>query len=217
MEQEVFVLAEVGEFYNNHFISYRLNAEKGEGPALSKTYSISAYPTWLYLESSGTLRSRQTDYMGTADFISSGLEALGKDSVSVRLSAYEARFSAGERSPAFLQTYARMRTVLQLDNTAVLDAWVNTRKKAIPDTDELRFLVQNSGRSWSAAVPLIVNNLQRFGMEEQNRRRRNPSPKCCLRVTPPCGMRHNGAKRTFALFPTEHTQALSARLSGDRK
>lgn len=169
MEQEIFVLPEVGEFYNTNFICYRLNAEKGEGPRIAKTYGVAAYPTWLYLDSAGTLRSRQTDYMAAAAFINEGKAALANDSVSTRLRAYDMRFRAGERSPVFLRAYLEMRTAMQLDNAQIMNAYVAGRKNKVPGAEELRFMVRNGGRTWSAAVPLVANNLQVFGIPERKK------------------------------------------------
>jgi thiol-disulfide isomerase/thioredoxin len=159
MEKEIFVLPEVAEFYNANFICYRTNAEKGEGQGIAKTYGVRAYPAWLYLDSNGVLRSHRIDYMAAAPFIDAGEAALGKDSVSRSLISMEARFRSGERDIAFLRSYIEMRSALQLDNATVLDAYVAARKRAVPDAEELNFLIHNSGRSWSMAIPLIAAQL----------------------------------------------------------
>jgi len=40
MDTEIFPLAEVGSIYNASFINYKIDAEKGEGPAFKKKYGI---------------------------------------------------------------------------------------------------------------------------------------------------------------------------------
>ncbi|AYL94577.1 thioredoxin family protein [Mucilaginibacter celer] len=167
MEKEIFPLPEVGKFYNNNFICYRLNAEKGEGPAIAKAFGISAYPTWLYLDPKGVLRSKRTDYMPVDEFIAAAKLALGSDSTSLRLSALDARFAGGERSKSFFHTYLEARTAVQLDNARILNAYVATLKKQDMNAAELRFLLKNCGRTWSAAVPLIAENLNVFDHDEQ--------------------------------------------------
>ncbi|PWK78738.1 thioredoxin-like protein [Mucilaginibacter oryzae] len=167
MEKEVFPLPEVGKFYNDNFICYRLNAEKGEGPGIAKAFGVSAYPTWLYLDQKGVLRSKRTDYMPAAEFIAAAKAALGNDSTSLRLAALDARFAVGERSRPFFHTYLEARTAVQLDNAKILNAYVATLKKQDLNAAELRFLLNNCGRTWSAAVPLIAGNLQVFDNAEQ--------------------------------------------------
>lgn len=168
MEKEIFILPEVGEFYNKHFINYRLNAEKTESRDLAKRYSVSAYPTWLFLEADGTLRLKKTDYMPAASFIDLAKTALQNDSVSKSLSALQTKFQEGERNNEFLQIYLQKLKTLQLDNTEILNAYVSNLKGKL-QPEEIEFLVKHSGRSWSAAIPLITNNLKLLPLEERKK------------------------------------------------
>lgn len=167
MEKEIFVKPEVGAFYNSSYVSYRLNAEKGEGPALAKRYGVKAYPTWLYLDADGTLRSRNTDYMEAPAFIETGKAALNKSTASLQLTAMAARYRKGERGTAFLRDYLELRTKFQLDNSAVMNAYLKARKSAAVTQNQLRFLLQNCGRTWSAAIPLIATHIAVMPQEER--------------------------------------------------
>ncbi len=53
MSKDIFPLSEVGNFYNERFVNYKLNAEKGEGPELAKKWGIMGYPTFVFLDYSG--------------------------------------------------------------------------------------------------------------------------------------------------------------------
>lgn len=55
MSNEVFVLPEVGGYFNEHFVSIKMDMEKGEGPALAKKYKVNAYPTMLVLDKDGNV------------------------------------------------------------------------------------------------------------------------------------------------------------------
>src|SRR5206468_570306 len=101
----IFPMPGVGKFYNSNFVCYRLNAEKGEGPGIAKAFGVVAYPTWLYLDPKGVLRSKRTDYMPAGEFIAAAKSALGGDSTSLKLSALDSRFAAGDRDAAFLRNY----------------------------------------------------------------------------------------------------------------
>lgn len=67
MEKNVFTDKEVGEYFNNKFVSVRIDMEKGEGPELAKHFtSIDGYPSLLFLNNKGNviktlLGSRNTD------------------------------------------------------------------------------------------------------------------------------------------------------------
>jgi thiol-disulfide isomerase/thioredoxin len=53
MAKDVFPNPKVGQVFNANFINYKIDAEAGEGMALSKTYSVQAYPTSLFLNQNG--------------------------------------------------------------------------------------------------------------------------------------------------------------------
>lgn len=40
----------VGAFFNRHFVSVKMDMEKGEGPNLAKQYQVNAYPTLLFID-----------------------------------------------------------------------------------------------------------------------------------------------------------------------
>lgn len=158
MEKEVFLLSSIAAFYNQHYLSYRLNAEKGEGPALARQYGVSAYPTWLFLEPDGRIRSRQTDYQDSTAFLAMGHHALRQTAASEHLADLDSQFRQSQRDPAFLKQYLQQRLRFQLDNAGILDAYVATLATPV-STSDLHFLLTHSGRTWSSAMPLIAHQL----------------------------------------------------------
>jgi thioredoxin 1 len=53
MAANVFPLPEVGAVYNENFINYKMDCEKGDGPSFLKKYAIQAYPTLLFIDGDG--------------------------------------------------------------------------------------------------------------------------------------------------------------------
>jgi len=49
MAKDIFPLRSVGEKFNKNFINYKIDAEKGEGIMVAKTYKVNAYPTYLFV------------------------------------------------------------------------------------------------------------------------------------------------------------------------
>lgn len=76
MAANTFPDEEVGKFYNEHFINYKLDMEKGEGPALKMKYKVTHYPTYLFLDSQGNLKYRKVGYMVPEVFIQEGKVAV---------------------------------------------------------------------------------------------------------------------------------------------
>ncbi len=104
MAKQVFTLYSVGTYYNEHFISLKIDAENGEGIDLAKKYEVHSYPTYLFInpetqEVVHISSSRQE----AAAFIRTGECALDPHRTSLYL---EQQRSAGNTDPKFLIDYA---------------------------------------------------------------------------------------------------------------
>src|SRR5688572_6306990 len=58
MERGSFTMEEVYNYINSNFISYNINARKGEGVEINKTYKVKIFPTILLLNEKGTILDR---------------------------------------------------------------------------------------------------------------------------------------------------------------
>ena len=59
LEEEVFTDQNLGGFINEHFISYRVDAEKGNGVNLATIFEVKVYPTLLFLDARGRILNRE--------------------------------------------------------------------------------------------------------------------------------------------------------------
>lgn len=99
MDKNVFVNDTISTFYNANFVNFKQDMEKGEGPDLKKKYNVSVYPTYLFLNSDGTLLHRSTSKMEVQEFLELGKAVLNpKKTLSVLNSKYE----LGDRSTSFM-------------------------------------------------------------------------------------------------------------------
>jgi thioredoxin-related protein len=168
MEKEVFPLASVGKVYDSLFVSYRLDAEHGEGPKLAAAYAVKAYPTYLFLDSAGNLLYRSGDYMKASNFIAEARKAAAKKSVGETLAGLEARFKSGDRQPALLKALLDKRTSLGMDNTEILNVYVAVMpSKNLRSPETVIYLSQHLGSTVSAALPLVIEGLKGLGPEQQ--------------------------------------------------
>ena len=56
MAKTTFMDSEVGTVFNQRFINLKIDAEQGEdGPMISKAYTVTAYPTLLFVNGEGKL------------------------------------------------------------------------------------------------------------------------------------------------------------------
>jgi thiol-disulfide isomerase/thioredoxin len=76
MAKNVFTNDTVADFYNSNFVNVEMDMEKGEGLELAKKFGIQAYPTMLYLNSSGEIMHRTCGSGSAQNFIDNGKAAL---------------------------------------------------------------------------------------------------------------------------------------------
>lgn len=53
MSNNVFTNAAVGAYFNNNFINYKFDMERGEGPTFAKKYTVTSYPSLIFLSPEG--------------------------------------------------------------------------------------------------------------------------------------------------------------------
>lgn len=72
MAKNTFTDKSVGEFYNENFVNYKFDMEKGEGTAFANEFSVNAYPTLLYFHADGTVAHRTEGSEDASSFLESG-------------------------------------------------------------------------------------------------------------------------------------------------
>ena len=79
MARDVFSDAEVGKFFNKHFVNIKVDMEKGEGPRLAGKYRVNSYPTLLFLDEKGDVVHAAKGGRPSDQFLGLGKIALGKN------------------------------------------------------------------------------------------------------------------------------------------
>ena len=105
MQETVFPLPEVGDYFNARFINYKLDAEDESimGPEIAARYGVKGYPTYLILDSEGAEIGRATSGMSGDQFIALFSQMLGE--TESQFATIKARFDAGDQSPEVVQDY----------------------------------------------------------------------------------------------------------------
>jgi thiol-disulfide isomerase/thioredoxin len=145
MAKEAFPNPKVGEKFNTSFVSYQIDAEKGEGIDVAKKYTVDAYPTSLYVSANGDLIHRAIGYGGIKGMIDEAEKALLSSKEGGSISELDKQFADGKRDTDFLATYLQKRAKVGMPNSEALDVYL----KAVPESD------------WSSDrnVDIIIGNL----------------------------------------------------------
>lgn len=107
MAKDVFPDSAAGDFFNRHFVSIKLDMERGEGIDISNRYKIWVYPTLLFADSTGAMQHRSAGYHNPAELIALGQTALD---ATRNLAALERRYASGDRHREFVLAYLNAKT-----------------------------------------------------------------------------------------------------------
>lgn len=121
MSSEIFPQQEIGDFFNANFINFKADAEKSEdGRHIAKTYNVTAYPTFLFVNGDGELVYRFLGAKSLEGLIREGEKAVSAQQVYPELKKYEKQYHDGDRNMDFLAGYATVMAASGLDASAVL-------------------------------------------------------------------------------------------------
>lgn len=104
MAKTVFTLPDVGYFYNNNFVSMKIDCEEPEeGAALAKKYNVRSFPTYGFIDpATGEMVHRSSSRQTPERFIRTGEDALDPELRSFRI---EEKYASGDHSRKFLNDY----------------------------------------------------------------------------------------------------------------
>ncbi len=78
MSKKIFTQKDVGDFYNKNFICVKMDMDLAEGISVNDKYIVDVYPTYLFIDSKGTIKHRDIGYIAAKKFIELGKTALAK-------------------------------------------------------------------------------------------------------------------------------------------
>ena len=131
MSETVFPDAEVGEYFNARFVSFKLDAEDIaiDGPRISNTYDIRAYPTLLFLNPDGTEIGRGVSGYDIEDFLGLAEDFISEKSENpARLAELRARYEAGDRDKDLVQEYLHVASLVSAANYGAESYYARTQK-----------------------------------------------------------------------------------------
>lgn len=122
MDNNTFSKAEVGAFFKENYISYKLDIEKGEGVDFAKKYRVTSYPTLLYFDAEGELVHRIIGAYKAEDLITKSKEALLPEN---QIYTLQKQFETEKDNPAFLKKYAEALKRVGEDYTYIADVYID--------------------------------------------------------------------------------------------
>ena len=129
MSKDIFPLAEVGKVYNENFVCYQVDAEKGEGIYIARKYGVKAFPTYLFVKSDGTLFYTAIGSREAKIFLLLSNKALAELKDPKTIAVWDKEYLEKKDDPAFILNYMNKRSILGLPNAPLFDEYL----KLIPE------------------------------------------------------------------------------------
>ncbi|WP_430815146.1 thioredoxin family protein [Carboxylicivirga sp. RSCT41] len=108
LSKHVFTQKQVGEFFNRHFVSIKMDAE-AEGKELARKNKVNAYPSLLFFNPQGEVLHRVVGAISADELLSEAQYAM--DAISDPNSFLELKknYAAGKSDPEFLKRYIQVQ------------------------------------------------------------------------------------------------------------
>ncbi len=124
MDAEVFTNPDVGKMFNENFICYKIDGEKGEGKDLVEYFELESYPTSMFVDTEWNVVLKLEGFRPKERL----LEAAGKVKVRNKISGsdddLEEAYLKGQRDASFLSDYLKVRALQKMDNGVILDEYL---------------------------------------------------------------------------------------------
>jgi thiol-disulfide isomerase/thioredoxin len=105
MAATVFKQENVGQYFNSHFINYKIDAEKGEGKAFAAKYKIQYYPTYLFIDDKGAVFNKAVGNIKDSIFLGIAAKASQEFTNPNSLPRMQAQYATRKKDTAFLRRY----------------------------------------------------------------------------------------------------------------
>ncbi|WP_111307054.1 thioredoxin family protein [Confluentibacter sediminis] len=161
LDREIFPLKSVGKVFNENFVSYKLDMEKGEGIDLAKKYHVGAYPTLLWVDHNGNLVHRVVGYMKENELIEQVNKATEGGNYNKNL---EKRYHKNKNNPEIVKQYLDY-LLLTADSRSIEVA--EQYLSIIPESDYttpyvFKLLSNSVTNPFCDAFTYVVNNREIF-------------------------------------------------------
>ncbi|HRK28785.1 MAG TPA: thioredoxin fold domain-containing protein [Chitinophagales bacterium] len=161
MSANTFPDPKVGEFYNRHYVNYKIDAEKGEGKDFARQYRVDRYPTLLFINGEGEEIYRTLGYQQPAQFIMEGRKGLFDQKT---LLAMQQEYNSGKRDVTFMRQFAMLLWAGSLPqyNQIAAELLATLSPEELKQPENLNFVFDFATTLNSKAFDVLLANRQMF-------------------------------------------------------
>ena len=176
MDAEVFTNANVGKIFNDNFINYKIDGEKGEGKDLVDYFELESYPTSMFIDGDWNVIQKLEGFRPVERLLESAEKMKERGKISGSDDDLEQAYLKGRRDASFLLEYIKVRQLQKMDNSMILDEYVGKiTPEQLKSESTLKLITENAfqlrGRAFDYLMsrrtePLIERKIK--GIISQN-------------------------------------------------
>lgn len=152
MARTVFKDKKVGDFYNQNFISLKIDMETGPGQKFMRKYPVQAFPTLYYINADGKVILNTKGARNVDQFIDLGKKALSKNDNSAD---YAAKYEKGDRDPELIFKYVKSLNKASKSSLKVANDYLSSQDDL--DTEfNLKFILEAASEVDSRIFDLLI-------------------------------------------------------------
>ena len=161
MAKTVFTQKEIGDFYNKNFVCFKIDAEKGEGPQIREKYSVSGYPTLMFLNAKGDVVKKMTSGLDAPSLIEFGKSVLTVNDNFAELKAKYEKNQLGKEEMFQYLIHLKSRE-LDKEIKEVFNKYFKLAAEEEITESLLKMIPEYIGKSDSEAFQYLLKNRDRF-------------------------------------------------------
>lgn len=157
LSAETFTNNEVGEFFNSHFVSLKVDMEKGEGPELSGRFTVRGYPTLLWINPDGSIKHRTMGFVPAEKLLNEAQKAT--DTLSGKIALMRTEYNSGKRDINFLNDYLNTLSRIGGGSDSILQEFINSLSPAnLKNGKYIQTIFNATDNLQSAGLTYIMQN-----------------------------------------------------------
>jgi Thioredoxin-like domain len=147
MDAEVFTNANVGKIFNDNFINYKIDGEKGEGKDLVEYFELESYPTSMFIDGDWNVIQKLEGFRPVERLLESAEKMKERGKISGSDDDLEQAYIKGRRDAPFLLEYIKVRQLQKMDNSLILDEYLGKiNSEQLKSESTLKLITENASQ-----------------------------------------------------------------------
>ena len=158
MDAEVFTNTNVGKIFNDNFINYKIDGEKGEGKDLVDYFELESYPTSMFIDGDWNVIQKLEGFRPVERLLESAEKMKERGKISGSDDDLEQAYLKGRRDAAFLLEYIKVRQLQKMDNSMILDEYLGKiTSEQLKSESTLKLITENASQLRGRAFEYLMS------------------------------------------------------------